>query len=583
MDDNFERMLRQLIPSPEGALLEKLFQDLPSPLTDYTIMASPKTEKAIRAFTDGSKRLGSLSGEQDLRISTRTNIETPFLAKMGLTAIRKTIPDQDTSIQAQHLRYLRWVIRGRKDGESQFTSAVSDVDHSVLPDPAKPAPCAACGDTKASEQPSCAACGKTKASLKACTGCKFLTDGHTTFATYYCDEACQMTHRKQHKEYCNSLRMLWRSMSIFDKIYTIFVEMAYEHAENIPRIWEEDGILKVQMPDDSEKLESAYKGMHILCKAPDVTGVSREQRISARVMGRCGEMANQAGPLFHYFLHRTSCSCLPRKTNPVGKVFANNATNPTDVRGRVERVHANVKNAHRPVCFIEGPEADPELLHISSMCSHQLFRVTLPGGSQVAVDITRQQYGWKEFASPWEQYRKHRVCQFADIEELEISKDGELPPAVDLSTHEKALNYGQAHVDVIDQVKRAKTMTAKWVACALREQIDRDYGGLSKLLALDGRAFVAAQDAIVAKAEAMFAQNIAAFGRRQDQRIFVDEKSGIRVALGRDLCKKLEKAWFTEEEYEQYKHCSPGTLLRIWKQRRDKAMKGSVLQPDAGK
>ena len=44
------------------------------------------------------------------------------------------------------------------------------------------------------------------------------------------------------------------------------------------------------------------------------------------------------------------------------------------------------------------------------------------------------------------------------------------------------------------------------------------------------------------------------------------------VALGKDLCEKLQKVWFTEEEYERHKD-SPATLRSVWSERWDQAMK----------
>lgn len=229
---------------------------------------------------------------------------------------------------------------------------------------------------------------------------------------------------------------------------------------------------------------------------------------------------------------------------------------------------------HRPVYCTKFTEV--ELLNISSLRAHELFRVTLPGGRQVAVDITRQQFGWKEFVSPWEEYMKHRVLRIVSIRERGIHEDDKLPSSADFKTHTKALNqFDKVMGECIDEALRARDMTAKWVSSALREQIDKDYGGLSELLALDKSNFFTAQESIVVGAEGMFAQNLAAFERRQDHRIFVffvGEEFELYVALGEEFCKKMQKVWFTEEEYKRHKN-SPATIRSIWKKRWDQGGK----------
>lgn len=99
-----------------------------------------------------------------------------------------------------------------------------------------------------------------------------------------------------------------------------------------------------------------------------------------------------------------------------------------------------------------------------------------------------------------------------------------------------------------------------------------NYGGLLKFLAPHKSDFAAAEESIVAKAEAMLAQNIAAFELRQDHKIYVDEDlTKTYVALGKDFCQKLQKVWFTEE-YKELRE-SPATLRSIWKSRWGEAMK----------
>lgn len=301
LDNDVERILRDLGPNTD--LVENLFQNLPCPSTDYVSYNGPETATAMHVFLAASKRWGSQSPEQDSLIAEHAgDVDLPksptqFVARLAVLALSTTTSDEDVSLRAQHLRYLRWVIRGRKDDEWPFTTTVSSVDHSVLPEPSTPTPCAACGNTKPS--------------MQSCTGCKFLTDSATTFATNYCDKACQKAHWQQHKSYCKFLRMVCRSVSIFEKIFTTYTEMAADWGAGISKIWEEDGILKIHMPSASADLESGYKGAPILRKIPAVTGASREQQVAAMMLGRCGDMSRGARHLFDYFLQRMSCRINP--------------------------------------------------------------------------------------------------------------------------------------------------------------------------------------------------------------------------------------------------------------------------------
>jgi len=219
---------------------------------------------------------------------------------------------------------------------------------------------------------------------------------------------------------------------------------------------------------------------------------------------------------------------------------------------------------------MKGPAI--EGLDISSLWAHTLFRVTLPGGKQVAVDITRQQFGWKEFVSPWDEYVKHRVQNLpVPPRRQEISAHPTLPAPVDsLKTAFDQLKVFDGAPD--EQNRRAREMTAAWVASALEHQITNKFGGLEALLALGDGDFALARESIVAKANTMLLDNITAFERRQDHKLYVTpDLMATRVALGKDLCQKLRNVWFTEEEYKRHKN-SPSILGSIWLSRWHKAI-----------
>jgi len=115
-------------------------------------------------------------------------------------------------------------------------------------------------------------------------------------------------------------------------------------------------------------------------------------------------------------------------------------------------------------------------------------------------------------------------------------------------------------------------MTAAWVASALEHQITNKFGGLEALLALGDGDFALARESIVAKANTMLLDNITAFERRQDHKLYVTpDLMATRVALGKDLCQKLRNVWFTEEEYKRHKN-SPSILGSIWLSRWHKAI-----------
>ncbi|ETS83147.1 hypothetical protein PFICI_05023 [Pestalotiopsis fici W106-1] len=60
----------------------------------------------------------------------------------------------------------------------------------------------------------------------------------------------------------------------------------------------------------------------------------------------------------------------------------------------IEGICVVPRNVHRSVCTVEGKDRDMEK-HIA-VGSHNLLRVTLPDGEQMAVDFSSPHMGWHE-------------------------------------------------------------------------------------------------------------------------------------------------------------------------------------------
>jgi len=296
---------------PAGTdLVEHFFESLPAPSSDYLSLSIPmmgcpltrKFDQELGVFLSASEVFTSQTADHKhlVKLAKMCSISgalggpfdvAQFQARLAHLALSKTIPNDDTSFKAQHLRYFHWVVRGRKDEDSPFKTPGPSIDHAILPNSSNVAPCAACG--------------KIGASMRACTACKFLTEGSVTFATLYCDKVCQTAHWKQHKGCCKALRRVYRAMSIFEQIYPLCAEMAADPCASPQKILEEDGMLKVHLPSIADDLAFGYRGTHILVKVPDVPGASKEQKIASLMVGHCAEMVASTKKLFEYLLQRT--------------------------------------------------------------------------------------------------------------------------------------------------------------------------------------------------------------------------------------------------------------------------------------
>lgn len=155
-------------------------------------------------------------------------------------ALSKQIADDDVSLKARDLRFFRWIAQGRKDETAVFEPR-SSAERSMTPPskahlPDRPRRCAKCRS------------GPAKLS---CPGCRLQTDGKTTFAVVYCSSTCRRQHWKEHKEHCLQTRRLFRAVSLFQELFEHSMAITYPGACPPESVVEENGILFVELDEDS--------------------------------------------------------------------------------------------------------------------------------------------------------------------------------------------------------------------------------------------------------------------------------------------------------------------------------------------
>ena len=212
------------------------------------------------------------------------------LMSLARLALLRRIPTEDPSLKAQHLRYAAWLARGRKDEDNPFASSRSSVarDHSLLP--------------SSSESLPCASCGKTGIKMTTCGSCIVRTEGTVTFGTHYCGKVCQEAHWKDHRDYCKALRQLHRSMSMFDQVYSLVLELATDPCSQPIKMCKKAGLIIVQSPTKEMERAFGYQGKHVIRGVPDASALSRELKIAAMMRHHCLDIMEGGMALLEYFL-----------------------------------------------------------------------------------------------------------------------------------------------------------------------------------------------------------------------------------------------------------------------------------------
>ncbi|KAK0644101.1 hypothetical protein B0T16DRAFT_494994 [Cercophora newfieldiana] len=292
--------------NPEGMVnpLDALFKHLPRPRTDYAarnakelhdsqLMIAAATYLSTCPKSDCTDPDHKFVQKRSEMLSKRTGWEGRagfLLIALAELAITKTIPDDDLSLKAQHLRYLKWIVRGRKDEESPFGATAPTRDHRLL----------------SSSNSPCAACGKTGVPMTACSDCIYRTEDTITFSTNYCSKSCQKAHWSKHKDYCVALRRVHRSVSIFQQLYTMFAEMVSEPKDWPIKVWEDPDtkLTMVQPPDGKMTRHWGYRGQHSVGKfqAPENVAPSSELKMALMMSGRSLDLISDFEALLEWFL-----------------------------------------------------------------------------------------------------------------------------------------------------------------------------------------------------------------------------------------------------------------------------------------
>jgi len=218
------------------------------------------------------------------------------------------------------------------------------------------------------------------------------------------------------------------------------------------------------------------------------------------------------------------------------------------------------KNVQTPLVVTKGTSLS--FLDLLALCTHTVFRVTLPGKVQVVIDITRHQHGWKEFIAPWDKYEQHRV-QFVDdrggFPFMQHAKQ-----TTELESLNEVLEHSRLKADKAGGKNHARPAIPVCLTRSLESHIDEKFGGLQALLETKDDVFREGQETIIAAARRWLRNGITSFKRRQDYKYYIspDTKS-LEISVGLEFSKKLKNVWLSNEEYEKHIHSpkdSPGNL-----------------------
>ena len=201
-----------------GNAVRAFFDAIPKPEYHYSHSITdivPILVKALRSFNlSASER--ELDLDPDCRLIKAIEVSvvedpikqyTVMYEQLARLAMAKIHDPSDSTAMAKQLRYLAWVVAGRKDQSCPF----------LLSSPP---------GTTAKQ---CACCGNQEASLK-CTGCLISEDNCASnqFATVYCNQDCQKKHWKAHRDSCRQVCRLTRAVSMFNEVFRHMLSSCHE-------------------------------------------------------------------------------------------------------------------------------------------------------------------------------------------------------------------------------------------------------------------------------------------------------------------------------------------------------------------
>jgi len=174
---------------------------------------------------------------------------------------------------------------------------------------------------------------------------------------------------------------------------------------------------------------------------------------------------------------------------------------------------------------------------------HEILRVTLPGGQKIILDPSAAQFGWVEYIAPAEHYLKHRAQAICEA----IAEPFPVDPMLNLI----------ASMDLTSAtVERKRKEAAALLAVAMQSYFSQSCGSFAKFLDMKKDEFEVAHDAAIGEAKRVLENELRAFQQGDLYKFYLSGDLGIRVADDLQLCNKLKKVWYSEEEYEKLKGVS---------------------------
>ncbi|KAH8658289.1 hypothetical protein BX600DRAFT_524676 [Xylariales sp. PMI_506] len=222
----------------------------------------------------------------------------------------------------------------------------------------------------------CASCGKGPDNLRTCNSCHIKIDNRLITSVWYCGTDCQKQDWQPHKTICGHRQKFWRAVQLIQVPFIKF--QTYSYNSIIEQLFVRDGI--VYCIDRSDK-ECSFTGKSAVQTFFREQALSDEIFLAVLMANKCADIATVCKPLIDILL-KPLCSL-------------------------IEVMCIIPRNVHRSTCVING--ADPNAEDHIAMGAHNLLRITLRNGEQIAVDFSGAQLGWHEILAPWEAWQENRA------------------------------------------------------------------------------------------------------------------------------------------------------------------------------
>ncbi|KAI1497227.1 hypothetical protein F5X99DRAFT_423703 [Biscogniauxia marginata] len=512
-------------------LVEQLFTAFPDPGEDRALGGQIGGHETLSAIRILSIHLPSQDPDhQYLLKHARAALLLPshaspvgyFRQQVAQLALKKKMPLEGDSAKARQLTYYRWVAQGRKDESYPFaditTPAYQGQSSPKSQDSAYaflPAELVGISDSTA-----CAACGNLGAKW-ICRRCHVCLEGHTITVTAYCNRNCQAVDQARHQPICDGRKMIHRASFILKEIFVLMEKATYIYP--LIQVIQKDGIIYTF---DESWDRSAFTGRPMFWTFPSHLTPSEELLRAVLLNGECDEVNITLRPLVNIFI-MPLCKSL-------------------------EQISFVPKNVHRPICQIGKGKATN-----CAMILHKVIRVTLHSDEQFVIDLTGQQFGWREVFAPWQPWASRRIAG-----NLQRHDYGEI---------DRGLAYLIAKDNVISNTQGLRQIAVGGLARRLRllNLPLLKVKTMSEALGLPEDRFGGAQAAILKLSKGALDLLALEVSQRNSTRLHFDADLAIRAAGGHG--DKLKEAWLSKEEYEKHKG-DKNRLLAIWRERRARSL-----------